>query len=251
MLSHPESWGRVLLVAAHPDDEVLALGGHFRTVHPRIFHLTDGAGFLPFPNLAERRGKETKRALAIGGIPRRRFTSGTVPDQGVVDAIPPLMERLMEVIKKVRADCLLTHAYEGGHPDHDAASLVCHLAAGSIPVYEFPGYYNGTPHLALASWAVSRFLPADTPEIVISLSPRQRQLKRRMLRCFSTQAEFLRRFPLETERFRLAPPYRFDKPPHDGPLLYETFGWPVDYDSWRIKAAKGIKLIGKELNEQT
>jgi len=81
---HPKFWGRILIVAAHPDDEVLALGGHFRMVHPRIFHLTTGAGFLPTLHLAEKREAEVRRSLAIGGIPTRQVIFGNRAIHGVV-----------------------------------------------------------------------------------------------------------------------------------------------------------------------
>ncbi len=247
--SHPNCWGRILIVAAHPDDEVLALGGHFRTVHPRIFHLTTGAGFLPIPRLAQRRAGELKRALSIGRIPSRRLTTGVVADQGVVQAIPELVQRLKAVTDRVGADCLLTHAYEGGHPDHDAASIICRLAgSGGLPVYEFTGYHNGTPTLPRASLQTNKFLASDCPEVTVPLSDRQQRLKRRMLRCFRSQAGFLNQFPVAEERFRRAPQYQYGEPPHRGTLLYESFGWPVDYPAWRAGVEAAATKMGVALD---
>jgi LmbE family N-acetylglucosaminyl deacetylase len=246
----PKFWGRILIVAAHPDDEVLALGGHFRSVHPRIFHLTTGAGFLPIRNLGDRRKAEVRRALALGGIPQRRITLGSVPDQGVALAIPELVGQLTTVIDHVAPDCLLTHAYEGGHPDHDGASLVCRLATkGRIPIYEFTSYHNGSPFAVKASLRTNRFLDELDGEVIVPLSKQQQRLKRKMLCCFPTQETILQRFSITEERFRPAPRYRYDKPPHAGTLLYESWGSPMDYVSWQGAVQEAMQKMDIKLND--
>ena len=242
-------WGRTLIVAAHPDDETLGLGGHFRSVHPRIFHLTTGAGFLPIPHLAEKRAMEIRRALAIGRIPRHRFVAGLIPDQGAVRAIPELVKNLSASIARFRPDCLLTHTYEGGHPDHDAASVICRVASnGRIPIYEFPSYHNGTPHLPTATFEANRFRSNLSPEVILVLSKKQQMLKTRMLRCFRSQAKIVGKFTVEEECFRRAPLYDYDQPPHEGILLYESFGWRMNFHSWRVSVQEALKKMGIVLN---
>ncbi|MBY0508369.1 MAG: PIG-L family deacetylase [Bryobacteraceae bacterium] len=238
-----------MIVAAHPDDEVLALGGHFRTVHPRIFHLTNGAGFLPIPSLAHRRAEEVKKALAMGGIASRSFSAGVVPDQGVAAAIPALVQRLKAFTDRVRADCMVTHSFEGGHPDHDAASVICQLVGqGRMPIYEFTSYHNATPYSPQSSLRTNQFLRLVTPEMTVLLSERQRRLKQRMLKCFRSQAEFLGRFSITEERFRIAPRYCYAKPPHEGTLLYESFGWRINYLAWWSAVESALKEMGVSLH---
>ncbi len=57
-----------------------------------------------------------------------------------------------------RADAVLTHAYEGGHPDHDAVAFAAHAAArrAGRPVFEMPFY-----HAAPEGWARQVFLPVQ------------------------------------------------------------------------------------------
>ncbi|HSU84187.1 MAG TPA: PIG-L family deacetylase, partial [Thermoanaerobaculia bacterium] len=60
---------------------------------------------------------------------------------------------------------------------------------------------------------------------------------RRMIEAFATQAETLRPFlPPRGERFRPAPSYDFTRPPHEGRLQYEIWGFPIDGKRWREAA---------------
>jgi LmbE family N-acetylglucosaminyl deacetylase len=73
---------------------------------------------------------------------------------------------LAELIEQIRPAAIFTHAYEGGHPDHDAAAFAVHCAVGLVSrrgtpapvVNEFTSYHNGSP-FALRSWMrVGEFL---------------------------------------------------------------------------------------------
>lgn len=248
-LGSPQSWGRILIVAAHPDDEVLALGGHFGVVHPRVFHLTTGAceHSRHREQLARLREKELRHALDLGGIPRHRRFAGGVADQAAADFLPQLFECLAAVVNKVQPDCLLTHPYEGGHPDHDVAARLCSSlsrAKGGLPVYEFTSYHNGTPQAPCSTWKTAAFLPSPRPVTSIPLSRAQQKRKARLLASFCSQSEVLRLFPTTHELFRPAPQYHFDQPPHPGTLLYESFRWNVSFQSWRERISRGEKLLG-------
>ncbi len=87
---------RVLIVAPHPDDEVLATGGviqeHIRKEHAvTILLVTCGDGqrrglFLPprhFRRLGERRYRESLKALGVLGVAERRVIALGYPDRGV------------------------------------------------------------------------------------------------------------------------------------------------------------------------
>jgi len=247
----PEGWldcsRRILLVAAHPDDEVLSLGAHFRSLHPRLFHLTSGgSSSTAGQRLAKIRFLELDRALKIGRIPtRHRFSCG-VADQQVIDFLPTIFSKLREVVERIKPSCLLSHPYEGGHPDHDAAALVCNLVASSfnaMPIFEFPSYHNGTPFAQTASWKTASFLEPTSEQISIRLTGKQQKLKKRMLAAFQSQAAVLKLFPVSVEKFRPAPAYNFLEPPHRGHLLYDAFGWDT-YPAWRRRACAAMSSIG-------
>ena len=87
---------RVLVVAPHPDDEVLATGGviqeHLRKGHVvKILLVTCGDGqrrglFLPprhFRRLGERRYSESLKALGVLGVTEQRVIALGYPDRGL------------------------------------------------------------------------------------------------------------------------------------------------------------------------
>lgn len=244
---------RVLLVAAHPDDETIGLGAQLcRCEDLILLHLTDGAprdlgdarrhGFADAASYAAARARELQAALAAGRVSALRFSFG-LPDQGLTHALPELARRIGATIEGLRPGILITHAYEGGHPDHDSAALACQVAAGALPAgrrpirIEFAAYHagGGSP-----GWG--GFLPpGDLPEVEIELNEEERQRKSAMLDCFATQAAVLGDAPRARERLRLAPLHDFSKPPHSGPLWYERLGWGISGAEWRRCAAEALR----------
>jgi LmbE family N-acetylglucosaminyl deacetylase len=147
---------------------------------------------------------------------------------------------------------VLTHPYEGGHPDHDATAFAVHLArelmsAAPPVVLEFTSY-----HLSGDGIATGAFLPAgvtasaeNPPAAALALALEERERKRRMIACFASQAETLAQFPVgEVERFRVAPAYDFTRAPHDGTLHYERFDWGCTGEEWRARAAVALDALG-------
>ncbi len=110
----PSRKKRILVVAPHPDDEVLATGGviqeHVRKGHVvKIILVTCGDGqrrgfFLPpkhFRRLGERRYSESLTALRMLGIPERRVIALGYPDRGIAhlwtDGYQPYTSRYTKV----------------------------------------------------------------------------------------------------------------------------------------------------------
>jgi hypothetical protein len=77
----------------------------------------------------------------------------------------------------------------------------------------------------------------------VELAPEAQQLKQRMFRYFTTQQSVLSRFPLDVERFRVAPRYVFTVPPHDGPLDYERYCTTITGAEWRANAEKALEIL--------
>jgi len=238
-----------LLVVAHPDDETLGAGiwlQRHRQYDAHVLHLTDGsprdmqdaraAGFRTRRGYALARGRELRKALALIPIPRRNCHRCDYPDKEAYLNLPALLNQVDRLIAELRPSLVISHAYEGGHPDHDAAAFAVAMALQRGRLFrhlEFPLYHAGEAGEMIAG----EFLPGESKgEEVFELSPAERKLKLRMLECFRTQAHFVGQFPLDRERFRESPGYDFSQAPHPGPLLYERWGWGIPGSVWRAKA---------------
>lgn len=245
----------LVIVAAHPDDEVIGAGAQLAQVQDiTIIHVTDGApcnladaqgaGFRDRAEYAAARRRELLDALAIAGIPAERASQIGIVDQEASLYMPELSWRLQTMLEAIRPHAVLTHPYEGGHPDHDATAFAVHAAAQprAIPVFEFASYHNRDGAIATGC-----FLPASTPAYRYVLSPGERELKRRMLDRFVSQQQVIEWFPLEYELFRPAPDYDFTRPPHEGTLLYERFGWGWTGERWRTLAAQANAALELEV----
>ena len=254
---------RALFLVAHPDDETIgasaALG---RLSDSIVVYLTDGAPRDPrlrsprVPGDREFyacvRAEEAASALALVGLPRERILCLGGIDQDSINTLPTLLEAFTDVLKRLRPDVIITHPYEGGHPDHDVAALLAYLASRLVDPSQtgVPDRLEMTSYHALHDRRVTgEFLPyrancASTPSqrvLRVKLSPKERARKVRMLGCFISQWHLLSEFPLEPEQLRIAPAYDFTKPPHEGPLWYEYLGWPMVGQRWREIAAETLR----------
>jgi len=261
----PRPVPRTLLVCGHPDDEVLGAGGRWPRLAPglHVLHLTDGAprdpadarreGFARREEYAEARRREVECALAVVGLePARALRLGAVDQEASLD-LAGLAARTVEVLQRLQPEVVMAPAYEGGHPDHDAANFVaaaaCAVAgrAGAAPgaLVEFPLY-----HATVDGIGPHEFLPAmgagvgAAGEVVVDLSPGERAVKRRLVACHHTQRLIVSGFPLERERFRLASSHDFARPPHAGRLHYEDRPWGMTGERWRRLAVEARQRLG-------
>jgi LmbE family N-acetylglucosaminyl deacetylase len=166
------------------------------------------------------------RALAHAGISSERAVFLGYPDQKVAYRLRPLVADLRRWIIATCPEVVLTHAYEGGHPDHDSVAFAVHAAVAAVAqdddsqaptIIEFASYHATTEGVAYGT-----FLPADDSiEHTVQLTADGRALKRRLLACHRSQTHKWTGMHLDEERFRLAPVYDFSRPPHEGVALYE------------------------------
>jgi LmbE family N-acetylglucosaminyl deacetylase len=250
---------RTLLVVAHPDDETIGCGGQLaRFSDVTVVHVTDGAprngvdaaklGYSGPADYAAARRRELEAAMHLAGIGSDRLVALGWSDQEAALHLADIARELET--RLAGADCVLTHAYEGGHPDHDACALAVHAACwrlrrrDSAPaIIEMP-YYRAGPE----GWGVHTFIPyPQTEELVIDLDADERESKRAMFACHMTQIQVLARFSIEQERFRQAPNYDFLRLPNEGALLYERENWGMTGGRWLALA--GAALAELELRE--
>lgn len=253
---------RVLLVAAHPDDETIGAGALLSRLssHCVLVHTTDGAPldvslFCPLSDprrlaYARRRRRELVRALALAGIRPSQLRCLGLIDQTTPFHLISLARRLAKIMARHLPTLVLTHPYEGGHPDHDATAFGVHKAVALLQragreapvILEMTSYHSRDGTLV-----TGEFLPAEgTREERVALSSEERQRKRQMFDSFVSQRAVLSSFSLEEEAFRVAPRYDFTLPPHPGPLHYERLGWPMTGERWRALARWATEALRSE-----
>lgn len=242
------------LVVAHPDDETLAAGAQLsRLENITIVHVTDGAprngadaarhGFATAAEYAAARRRELECAVGLAGVTPDALVGFAIADQEAALRMPEVARQLAALLVERRIGIVLTHAYEGGHPDHDAVALCVHearrlLAAEgrAVDVIEMPFY-----HADASGWVRQRFVPNPRlPETRIRLAEAEMALKRRMLDAHTSQRGTLAGFGTEEERFRPAPAYDFTALPNGGDLLYERYGWGMTGARWRQLARDAL-----------
>jgi len=250
----------LLVIAAHPDDEVIGAAGRLLAFeeHAFVVHATDGApadgsdaaraGFANVEAYGRERHAESVRALRLARVPPSHCWSLGFGDQRAAHALVSLTRTLIATIGDIAPSVILTHAYEGGHPDHDATAFAvanaCRLYArageAAPPLVEFTSYHQGAGGIETA-----RFLDSRYAEVEMPLTREQFEVKRRMLAAFTTQQRVLAQFPAShSERFRTAAAYDFLRPPHPGTLYYEQFNWGMDGVKWRALARQALDDLG-------
>lgn len=248
---------RILLVAAHPDDETIGAAGRLSRVIPEtvtILHITDGsprdlsfaraAGFYSREDYADARRRELAQSLALIGIHSQQCIGLDYVDQEACLHLAEISSQIADLCRKLKPERIFTHPYEGGHPDHDSAAFcVCQAVCNASDIrgpelMEFTSYHAG-PH----GLETGGFLPTTGgPSETVVLSGRERRLKSEMFACFRTQQRVLRAFSIDEENFRPAPSYNFKQPPHSGTLHYEQLGWGITGERWRALASEALIL---------
>jgi LmbE family N-acetylglucosaminyl deacetylase len=190
----------LLVVAAHPDDEVLGAGGLIHAWTARgakvtVLSVSDGEAADPKRHdLANVRRGELKDALRKLCSTHVSVVRLGLPDGKLASYLNRLRNALMSL---AHADVTIIAPYEcDGHPDHAAVGNVCIEVARSlgIPIarYAVGAWHEaGTATLRGARWGK------------FALSDDARRAKARAVQCFSSQVELPRGFERPYEAFLL------------------------------------------------
>jgi LmbE family N-acetylglucosaminyl deacetylase len=177
-----------VIVAAHPDDEVLGVGGLISVLAAsrarlRLVAVTDGERSHPehpCPTaLARRRVAETAAALGALGAPAAEVIRLGLPDSGLAARECELAAALVPLVAGF--DLCLAPWDRDMHPDHEAAGRATRKAGPGL-LYCYPVW--------MWHWAS----PAD-PRVPwdralrVALPPRAASRKRAAITCFASQAE--------------------------------------------------------------
>jgi len=240
-----------MVVVAHPDDEVIGVGGQLIRWGSSavLVHATDGAppdgrdahdaGFSDIAAYAAARRRELDAALAwLPAAPLATVQLGAT-DQRVTHQLASVVRALDALITEWRPSLVITHAFEGGHPDHDALAVAAAWLRQRHPQFvhgEFAGYHES----ASGELVTNQFAPPLEGAVTLSLSNQQKQTKRAMLSAFESQQRTLAPFGVDRESLRVAPTYDFTQPPNGGRVWYERFNWGVDAGEWRRLVAAAL-----------
>ncbi|MFL6055481.1 MAG: PIG-L deacetylase family protein [Actinoallomurus sp.] len=172
-------WRNAVVLAAHPDDEVLGVGGLMALladdgVRLRLVAVTDGEASHPGQDVAVRRVAETETALKhIGDCEVVRLG---MPDTGVRDG--ELARLLPDLVDGF--DVCLAPWEKDVHADHEAAgraALACDIEVLRFPIWTWHWARPGDPRLPWER-AVQVPLPAEIGE-----------RKQAAIGCFTSQLE--------------------------------------------------------------
>ncbi len=182
--------GRIVVVSAHPDDEVLGAGGLLASldqelVEPLFVTVTDGeashahAPGVSASEIGAARARELVESLRTLGYEAPVIARLGLPDSGLADHVDELAERLAPIIHG--ADLVLSPSSYDAHIDHaTVARVTAEVCAGRVPVWQFPIWlwHWTSPGEDVAPW--DRALRFD-----VSVPARLR--KRSALACFTSQ----------------------------------------------------------------
>jgi N-acetylglucosamine malate deacetylase 2 len=214
---------RVLVLAAHPDDESIGCAGLLqRARQGLVVFAVDGAPpqysfekqFGSLQNYSRIRFEEASGALrSIPEVSARRLTrpDGTAfVDQHLVLELPEAFASLCQMVSDFAPSLIVSHAFEGGHVDHDACHVLAKEASAEFGLkhLEFPLYWRETN----GKDVFQRFRPNGSSESVLQLTSQELHTKRQMLTEYRTQQDLTSVFTLENERFRCAAKWENSKP---------------------------------------
>lgn len=179
----PPDSGRVVVIAPHPDDEVLGAGGTTATLALQgarvvVIAVTDGEASNPsrVEELREIRPGESARAAAtLGTTPCLSYALG-LPDGGVhTHDVEALLVPLLE-----SGDLVLAPWAHDGHPDHDEVGAAAHAACARAEARL----------LSYLVWAWHWAQPGELPwEMAcrVELADAVARRKREAVQCFASQ----------------------------------------------------------------
>jgi N-acetylglucosamine malate deacetylase 1 len=223
---------RILVLAPHPDDEIVACGvaalrARNAGAEVFVFYLTTGVPprelLWPwqrrgYASRVTRRRDEAIEAAPLLGLRAAGFLE--IPSRHLVAHLDAAAAAITRAIGETAADCLWVTAFEGAHQDHDAANALAARFLDRVPVWEFAAY-----NFAGGKVRSNRFLDARGGVIELRLGRDEAALKRQALALFASERGNLAHIKTTLEAYRPLPRHDYAAPPHSGRLFRERFHW--------------------------
>lgn len=231
------SFGRTMLIMAHPDDETGGAGFLLqRLSDAMVVFCTDGAPDEPWfwrscesrEAYAAVRRKEALEALSIAGVKGVSFLSSSKPtdfrDQKLHTVLSTAIEMVDRLVRWYVPESIITTAYEGGHPDHDSCSFICSEVGrrNGVRVYEVPLYHRD----AEGQLCYQTFAESTGEEVVVRPTTREFLEKQEMVKRYKSQSDLGLFAASGIEHFRPQKAYDFSRPPASI-INYELWGWRI------------------------
>jgi LmbE family N-acetylglucosaminyl deacetylase len=228
----PRPARRILILAPHPDDEIVACGIAARRASSegaRLFVLFLTTGVPPreaqwpwrrafYDSQVARRCAEAWAACALVGIEPAGFLD--IPSRRLITQLDAASAAVDRALCDVSADCVWVTAFEGAHQDHDAANALTARLRDRLPVWEFAAY-NHAGGKVRSNW----FSDTRGGVIELHLSRDEAALKRRALALYASERGNLAHIRTAEEAYRPLPRRDYAALPHPGTLFRERFHW--------------------------
>lgn len=197
---------------------------------------------------ADVRQKESQEVMDLLGVPRDHLFFLGYHDQEAYQHLDEIISDLSGIAQKIRPDEIMSHAYEGGHIDHDVVSFVSTQVAAEIGIvhYEFPD-----SNMVGGQTRINEFLPDNrSPVQYTPYTDELFSLKMKLYNMYPSQKKSTsysmlyldkRKMRKKGEPFRVAPAYDYSRPAAEELRYGLTSKGNASYGEWAEAYGKFIE----------
>lgn len=187
---------RVLAIGAHPDDIEIACSGTLAKCVQRgdkvtVCHLSSGNlghEIIPPDELRKIRAEEAKTAGMLAGI---EVFCGGFDDLDIYSSSKEAMDKVVDIIREVNPDFIITHGNNDYMPDHNEVSKLVFDASFAATVPNYKTKVNKVAKLVPIYYMDNLAGVGFEPTEFVDISE-QIDLKIQMLECHKSQLEWMR-----------------------------------------------------------
>jgi LmbE family N-acetylglucosaminyl deacetylase len=241
---------RILILAPHPDDEIVACGiaaHRARVEGARLLVLFLTTGIPPrellwrwqrraYQARIARRRDEATAAAGLLGLAPAGFLD--IPSRRLAAHLDDAAAAIGRALAGTAASELWVPAFEGAHQDHDAANALAACFRERLPIWEFAAY-----NFAGGRVRSNAFADARGGVVELALDRQEAALKRRALALYASERGNLAHIRVAAEAYRPLPRRDYAVPPHAGTLFRERFHW-VPFRHPRIDFTPSAEIYG-------